>query len=164
MAKVTSFSIHAKSPLGFVIDFNVELEDGETPSVEAEKMQYILRKAGYEDTTSYASRKPAASSYQPAASQPVSQPVGFHTPASNSASFSAETLITEYLEGKAYHKVKGGRYSNYGVRIWPETLLAAGIDASRLDPRQPLSLSGYTAHFVHKQNGKIDKVVELVLG
>jgi len=75
--------------------------------------------------------------------------------------FQAQTLGATTDKGKVYWKVYGGRFSKYGVTIWPETLQAAGYDVENLDPAQTYNLAGYTATYVCKEDGKPSKVVEL---
>ena len=108
---------------------------------------------------------------QPAAPQPpVSGTTnGTHTPppatgnksAGQEQSFAADSLIGSILEGKLYWKVKGGRFSKYGVSIWPEVLKAAGYDVDALDPRQVYGLNGFTAYYATDENGKATKVTRL---
>ena len=76
-------------------------------------------------------------------------------------SFEAQTLLAQVSEGKTSWRVKGGRFSQYGLIIYPETLVAAGFDVDQLDPLQVYSLAGYTAEYVNKDDGKPKKVVKL---
>ncbi len=75
-------------------------------------------------------------------------------------SFSAETLVANVNEGRAYWKVQGGPFSKFGVTIWPEVLNEAGFDCDQLDPTQTYSLSGHTATYM-KVDGKPKKVTRL---
>lgn len=76
-------------------------------------------------------------------------------------SFAASEMICTVSEGKAYWKVKGGQFTKFGVTIWPEVLQAAGFDPDTLNPMKPVSLAGYTAHYVLNDEGKAQKVTAL---
>jgi hypothetical protein len=65
------------------------------------------------------------------------------------------------MGGKTYWSVKGGRWSQFGVRIWPEVLEAAGFNAEELDPARVYDLKGHRAEIVLKVDGKPDKVTQL---
>ncbi len=73
--------------------------------------------------------------------------------------FPAERLVGKLEGGKSYWKVQGGKFSKFGVNIWPEVLFAA--DLKNLDPATVYDLTGYTAYYTMKDNGKEDKVVNL---
>lgn len=76
--------------------------------------------------------------------------------------FSAIQLLTTIDKGKTYYKITGGAYTKHGVLIWPEALQAAGIDPDELDPRQPLDLAGWTAHYSElNENGYPRKITNL---
>jgi len=109
---------------------------------------------------------------QPAAPQPPASGIPNTTPTpppattgnahtSQDQSFAADSLIGSILEGKLYWKVKGGRFSKYGVAIWPEVLKVAGFDVDALDPRQAYGLNGFTAYYAADENGKATKVTRL---
>jgi len=89
---------------------------------------------------------PPKAASQPAAKQPEQ--------------FEASELVATINNGKAYWKVKGGKYTQYGVTVWPEVLQAAGF-ADDLDPMQTYSLNGYMATICFKDDGKVDKVTQL---
>lgn len=74
--------------------------------------------------------------------------------------FPAETLVGSILEGKPSWKVKGGRFTQFGVTIWPEALAEAGL---KVEPGNTYTLAGYTAYYVSKPDGKPQKVVRLKL-
>lgn len=76
-------------------------------------------------------------------------------------SFAASEMICTVSEGKTYWKVKGGQFTKFGVTIWPEVLRAAGFDPDTLNPMKPVSLAGYTAHYVLNEEGKAQKVTAL---
>lgn len=49
--------------------------------------------------------------------------------------FMAETLSYGIAEdGKPVYKIKGGQFTKFGVRVWPEALPLLGIDAEKLKP------------------------------
>ena len=50
----------------------------------------------------------------------------------------AEGLAVETKDGKRYFKLKGGKYTKFGVRVWPEVLEQAGINTKTVMPT-PLS-------------------------
>lgn len=73
--------------------------------------------------------------------------------------FNCTSLGASVNDGKAYWKVKGGKFEKFGVTVWPEVLEAAGfID---LDPMQTYSLAGYVATYSAKDDGKPDKVTAI---
>ena len=65
--------------------------------------------------------------------------------------FEAESLVGMTSQGKTYWKVKGGKFSKFGVTIWPETLKAAGFDVKGLNPAQTYDLTGFTAYYIINQ-------------
>lgn len=96
--------------------------------------------------------QPAAPSLPPVKPAPVA-----HAP--QSLSFNCTSLGATVNDGKAYWKVKGGKFEKFGVTVWPEVLEAAGfID---LDPMQTYSLTGYVATYSAKDDGKPDKVTAI---
>lgn len=49
--------------------------------------------------------------------------------------FHADTLVMTYDDsGKPSYKIKGGRFSQFGVRVWPEVLPVLHIDPALLKP------------------------------
>lgn len=76
--------------------------------------------------------------------------------------FKAEKLVATITDGKTYWKVKGGKFAQYGVSIWPEVIAAAGWDADALKPTETYNLTGYVAHYALNDKGKPGKVTELV--
>lgn len=75
--------------------------------------------------------------------------------------FRAETLEKSTKGDKTYYKVKGPKFPEYGVTIWPEVLADAGFDLDTLTGVTPLT--GYTAHYILNDKGKPAKVVGLEL-
>jgi hypothetical protein len=74
--------------------------------------------------------------------------------------FDAERLVGSTQGDKVYWKVQGGKFSKFGVTVWPEVLEAAGFAAEQ-DPTQEYNLEGYTAYYTLKDDGKPNKVVNL---
>jgi hypothetical protein len=75
-------------------------------------------------------------------------------------SFDTEKLAVTISNGKKYFKVKGGMWSKYGVTVWDEVLVAAGIPVGKLEA-QEYNLVGYKATFTRKADGKPEKVTQL---
>ena len=90
---------------------------------------------------------------------PTSAPPPVHEVAYDT--FEAAELEGSTRGDKTYWKVKGGKFSKYGVTIWPEVLEEAGFNVNDLDPATVYSLAGYTARYVTKEDGKPDKVIKL---
>lgn len=86
-------------------------------------------------------------------------------PAANSpggyGAFPATSLNASVAEGKVYWKIKGGDFQKFGVTVWPEVLVAAGIGPDELDPLQPLDLVGWTATYSTKENGQPKKIIRI---
>ena len=74
--------------------------------------------------------------------------------------FEAERLVGSTTGDKVYWKVQGGKFSQYGVTIWPEVLEAAGFAADQ-DPGQEYDITGYTAYYTLNEKGNPNKVVNL---
>lgn len=73
--------------------------------------------------------------------------------------FDATELVATVNNGKAYWKVKGGPWTQFGITAWPEVLESAGL--TNLNPMETYSLTGWTAYYtVDGQNRK--KVTRLV--
>jgi len=87
----------------------------------------------------------------PTIAQPAQQPV---------LTFTAEVLVATMVDGKVYRKVKGGKFSRFGVTIWDEVLQDAGFNVAELDPMLQYNLTGYVATYVEKE-GKPHKVTKL---
>jgi hypothetical protein len=78
--------------------------------------------------------------------------------------FEAELLTCAFDEaGKLMFKVRGGpKFKRFGVRCWPETLEAAGIDPAALVAGGQYSLAGWVAHWQEGDvAGKGQKVTRL---
>lgn len=73
--------------------------------------------------------------------------------------FKAENLTKSTEGDKTYYKVKGGKFAQFGVTVWPEVLAEAGFDLDTLGGVTPLT--GYTAHYILNENGNPAKVVGL---
>jgi len=64
------------------------------------------------------------------ASQPAPQLAG------QTATFTADAITLDYMDGKPVYKLKGGQYAKFGVRVWPEVLPSLGIVPDALKPGQ----------------------------
>lgn len=68
-------------------------------------------------------------------SKPQAAAVAAPAAAGPTVVFMAETISYGIAEdGKPVYKAKGGQYTKFGVRVWPEALQALGIDAATLKP------------------------------
>lgn len=72
----------------------------------------------------------------------------------------AELIDHSFADGKHSYKVKGGVFSKWGVRVWPEVLKRAGIDAETL-PLGETMLDDGGVMKVQIDGGKPRKVLEL---
>lgn len=100
-------------------------------------------------------------------SKPTTPPLATGTPPPQAGqgplTFSAEKLEATMNAGKTYWKVKGGKFSQYGVTIWPEVLTEAGFNPDALDPSQVYNIAGYSALYELNDKGKPGKVTVLKL-
>lgn len=92
--------------------------------------------------------------------QAAARPGQSQKPQGATLTFPAADLVGTVDGGKQYWKVKGGRFTQYGVTVWPEVLEASGFDD--LEPGGIYPLTGYTAHYTTKEDGKPEKIVALV--
>lgn len=101
-----------------------------------------------------------------AAASPAPPTGNGHPPTADNGeelSFQAATLEGERKKGKDYWKVKGGKYVQHGVTIWPEVLQAAGFEVENLDTDQTYTLAGFTAYYeLNPDTGNPKKVTRLV--
>lgn len=74
--------------------------------------------------------------------------------------FDTKKLVVSINAGKMYFKVKGGRWMPYGVTVWDEVLVSAGIPVHKLEGKE-YDLEGYKATAVLKPDGKPQKVIKL---
>jgi hypothetical protein len=74
--------------------------------------------------------------------------------------YDTEKLLVTITNGKKYYRVKGGMWMKYGVTIWDEVLVKAGIPTGKLEGKE-YDLKGYKATFIRKADGKPDKVTIL---
>lgn len=81
---------------------------------------------------------------------------------SGALNFQAESMVGSVQDGQQYWKIKGGKFSKYGVTVWPEVLEAAGFDVDALNIGQRYTMQGYTAYYSMNSEGKPHKVTELV--
>jgi hypothetical protein len=74
--------------------------------------------------------------------------------------YDTEKLLVTITNGKKYYRVKGGMWMKYGITVWDEVLVKAGIPVGKLEG-QEYDLKGYKATFIRKADGKPDKVTLL---
>lgn len=94
----------------------------------------------------------------PRQSKPAEVP---HRADSGALTFRAKTMEATINGGKAYWKVKGGKFDKFGITIWPEVLEDAGFNLEELDPMKVYQLDAYVAAYTLKEDGKPDKIVKL---
>lgn len=140
--------IQALSPTGWNVVFETEPMDMrdllETlPAIEAQ-----LEETGF-DTVAGLSPAPVTVTVNPA-------------PAASS--FAARELVCELLDKKPYWKILGAPpYHKFGLRVWPETLEAAGIELDKINIREGYPLAGYTAHW-ELRSGKEGRQTRVIVG
>lgn len=71
------------------------------------------------------------------------------------------SLVVNVENGKTGYKLKGGEYSEYGVRVWGEVLTQAGIDPEKLKLGEN-PMKGYF-WCQYKEDGKPKKVINIEL-
>lgn len=142
--------IKVVSPAGFELLF-------ETPDV-AEREKLLATLTDFEDQLLEAGYVPAASASAPV-TVTVNQPAASNT-------FPARELVCELLDKKPYWKVLGAPpFHKFGMRVWPETLEAAGIDVAQVNPLEGLDLTGYTAHWELRPSAKAsDGQTKVIVG
>jgi len=74
--------------------------------------------------------------------------------------FITELLVCNISDGKKFFKIKGGKWSRWGVTAWDEVLTAAGIPVGKLEGKE-YKLEGYRATFIRKDDGNPKKVIKL---
>lgn len=126
---------------GWPIDF--ELKEGQSPKPAID----WLASHGYQPA-------PGAAVTVTAPAAPPELDTAVHT-------FAAETMTATVDDGKVYWKVKGGQFQKFGVSIWPEALEAAGFAPDEMNPLKPVDLTGWTAHYITKENGSPKKIIRL---
>lgn len=73
--------------------------------------------------------------------------------------FKAEVIEKSTKGDKTYFKVKGPKFPEFGVTVWPEVLTEAGFNPDTLGG--VTNLSGYTATYTLNDKGNPHKVVRL---
>lgn len=67
----------------------------------------------------------------------------------------------EVKNGKKGYSIKCGKWQKFGVRIWPETLAASGINEADI-PIEGLDIGPTDVHYTMKSDGQFpDKVIKL---
>jgi hypothetical protein len=75
--------------------------------------------------------------------------------------FDAEELKCTTTNNKQYFHITGGRWKLYGVTVWDEVLVQAGIAPNTLEGGKTYALVGYKAYYIKKADGNPKKVVRL---
>lgn len=130
--------IHTISPQGYAVDFESNEVENLAKFLETlPKVEAQLAEAGYETLTN-----------QPA-------PVTVTVSGGGANAFAARELVAEVLDKKPYWKIIGAPpFNKFGLRVWPETLEAAGIEVDSLNVLEGFDLTGYTAVWEFRNNGK----------
>ena len=81
---------------------------------------------------------------------------------SNDLNFDAAMLVLSLENGKTNYRLKGGQFSQFGLRIWPEVLRNAGFDLDKFDPRNTYDMRGWKAYYALNENSKPSKVTSLI--
>lgn len=144
-----------------------KLEDWPTAMKEREKIMDATQKTGWSVPGSIRATvtAPSQAVAAPARAQlaPI-QPNGGSTKPldwqGESASFAATEMGCETKNGKAFWKVKGGQWTKFGIIAWPEVLADAGL--APVVAKAPYNMTGWTAHYINKPDGKPDKIIKLV--
>lgn len=77
--------------------------------------------------------------------------------------FHADTILLTYDDaGNAAYKIKGAPFAKFGVRVWPETLPALGIDPAALKPG-PNPIAAHVRAVLNPETRKPRKVIGLAL-
>jgi len=148
---------------GWNVQFTLRDIDEDALMIRFARFVGILEK--YQVTPKPVGQQPQASLPQPSAPQtpanaPNTPPTAAQAQASTE-SFDAAILCGSINGSKTYWKVKGGRFSKFGVAVWPEVLKSAGYDTDALDPRQEYNIQGFVAHYITDEEGKATKVTRL---
>jgi hypothetical protein len=79
--------------------------------------------------------------------------------------FTADLLTVDMHDGKFFFKVKGGKFTQFGVNVWPEVLKAANltVDLSTVPPTIP-NVAGWRADYIEEfKDGKPRRKVTRLL-
>ena len=93
--------------------------------------------------------------------KPTNETMAAASKTAGTVRFPAMHMAALVNDGKAYWKVKGGRYTKFGVTIWPEVLKASGFDPNQMNPLEVYDLAGHTAVCSTNDEGKANKVIRL---
>ena len=161
-----SVTIKAVSAKGF--DMMFTLRDADETALLARLVEYFKKLENEFNIQPTRKPKPNGNGSQntvppqpTGAPQPVApQPTGEPLIDAMDLYFAAETMEATVTAGKQpLWKVKGGKFTEYGVTIWPEVLEAANLGGQ--DVSQVISLVGYLAYYELNENGNPKKVVNL---
>jgi hypothetical protein len=167
-----SFNIKAYNPDGFDVMLTLRSDNTGELLDRAGKALEWLKGHGFSPTRPQQRPQPAVDDPTPAQREAElrSLPADNRAPATpdpGEQTFVAEKLAANITSGKTYWKVFGGRFSKFGINIWPEVLNLACADSlinceDELDPTREYSLTGLTACYVEGADGKGQKVTRLI--
>ena len=144
------------------------LRDNDEDALMTRFARFVGILAQYQVQPKAVGQQPAAPSQPSAPPPPAGNPPATPPPAATQAqntsglSFQCETLSATVDGPKTYWKIKGGRFSKFGINVWPEVLKPAGYDTDAMDVRQPVNMQGWTAYYAVDEKEKPTKVTQLV--
>ena len=174
-----SLNVKVVDPRGFDVMITLRDYTGKDLLVKWRGMSKYLLDNGYTPTNAPRPAAPPQAPPEPtpaeieaelnpemaAASQPQAAQAG--PPVAGGQSFMADKLTANTTGGSTYWKVRGGRFSKFGVTIWPEVLQAAqqvGLilgGQGEPDPALEYPLNGWIAYYSITDEGKPQKVTLL---
>lgn len=121
-------------------------DDEQTKDFYSVLMQKVI--LGYEEYINHPPKLPVKKSYYAKDGDTVK-------------TFAFTSIISRSEGSKRGYFVRGGAFSKYGVRVWPNILSAAGIDPETIDGEK--FIAG-TAVYTSKANGDPDLVTGMTVG
>lgn len=158
-----------QTPGGFV--WSVTLRAGLPELLEAQAMRSIARQIelfekgalahdwtpvsdGRDMAMGLKSRAEAAPAPTNGGSKPAPAPQGDN----GALTFKIDSIDVTTSNGKVSWKVKGGRFPKHGVTMWPEPVIAAGLDPDTLKIGD---IAGWIATYILNDEGNPKKIVKL---
>jgi len=144
--KFAHFTLSATKENHHPLTVTIELEEGDTINTAAEN----------------ASRQLTAAGWTPPTAEPAAPASGKRT-----AVLDCTILYVEMSKGKTSYKIQGRDLKNdlpylaHGIRIWPETLEAAGITPADIPAADGYTMTGWKADFIFNDEGKAKKIIKL---
>lgn len=123
--------------------------------------RYAPRIAKLHGSRAEAEHSRHAESVEPKQPEPATQPTQPND-GNGDLSFRVDILEGQVQNGKASWKAKGGKYSQFGVTVYPEVLKEAGLGIA--DGQNFAANGDWVAHYVLGNTGKPYKVTKLVKG